>query len=137
MDSVEVKSLETLRSFDVELVTVFNHMHLCVYRKVFNERTAPNQHTSEAHCVEFLFRQTNQVLDSSEQAIERSYVEEEDEGIKEDIQNDVPNSLSGEKQPRDGDQPIVEETDTTTDRKGIPGWNKVDQLAHALLKLRG
>ena len=137
MDSVEVKSLETLRSFDVELVTVFNHMHLGVYRKPFNERPAPNQPTSEAIGVEYLFRQTNQVLDASDQAIERSYVEEEDEGIEEDIQNDAPISLPGEEQPPDVDQPTVDETDTATDRKGIPGSDKVDQLAQAFLKLKG
>ena len=143
IDSVEVKSLETLRTFDVELISVYNKGHERTYHRPFNKRQVPNQPTSEAIGVEYLFRQTNQVLDSSDEAIERNVIDDDSgECVEEEFEeNDVPIALPGEDQiPGDDQQPLDEatiETFTATDRKSIPGWDKVDLLAQALLKLKG
>ena len=114
-------------------------MHKDVHGHAFNERAPPNKPTSEAIGVEYLFRQTNQVLDASDNAIENG-IDEEDEGFEEDVPEDAPLSFPTDSFEFEETEPSTEEVDvdpTSTDRKGIPGWDKVDPLAQALLKATG
>ena len=61
----EDSNLDKRRSFDVKLTTGFNNMHEEIHGFPLSERVPPNLPTSEAIGVEYLFRQTNQVLDDS------------------------------------------------------------------------
>ena len=144
-DAAECDTLVNLRSFDIKLVTKFNALHQKVFGSSFNTRTPPSKATNECIGLEYLFRQTDETfnlrdLDNSvNDGIEGIPT---DEGIVEDI-DVIPVTIPGD----DDDLLFVdqtskndmaaENTSSSTDALGIPGWEKVDALAQSLLKAKG
>ena len=133
----------SLRSFDVELVTKFNSLHNNVHGEPFNSQVPPNAPSNEVVGLEYLFRQIN--MSFTDNYVD-SGIEDgcnlDDEGIQEDLLSEEDFSINHPTEPNpvedeEDEEDVVEVDGTATDSKGIPGWEKVDALAQALISLTG
>ena len=140
--------MSEVRSFDFELTGRFNQLHAEIFGTPFDKKTLPNKYTGEAIGIEFLFNQTNQSF--SETYIDDNIddgcsVEEEDSELSSQdhsIFNKIEeNQFEGrEVMEQEDDEDEHDEgigPESSSDSKGIPGWDKVDRLARALMKVKG
>ena len=134
------------------MVTKVNYLSEQVYgKKLVTESSPPNKYTGEKIGIEYLYQQSGRGLldkDISNQIDEGCHVEEdEDQDIEpagdpyiqlptrgSDNQNsDEEDEIKVDTPEESAEGSIVE----SVDFYGIPGWDKVDKLAHALLDLNG
>ena len=141
-DGVE-KMMGDLRCFDSELIVKLNNLHLDVHKTSYNNQTPPNQVNDELIGIDYLTDQ------NQEPAIDQEFVEKhvddamaedggynsnEDDNFEEGDLNlpSIPDEEEEEQYSEDSEEQL-----TTTDSRGIPGWDKVDKLAKRLIDLSG
>ena len=142
----------SIRSFDVKMVTKVNYLSQQVHgKKLVAESSPPNKYTGEKIGIEYLYQQSGSGLldkDISNQIDEGCHVEEdEDQDIEPGGYPYIQLPTCGsDNQNSDKEDEIEVDTpeesaegsvDESVDFYGIPGWDKVDKLAHALLNLIG
>lgn len=127
----------TLRTIKTTLLTKFNELHRDVHGKPYNSGNPPNLKSNEV--IEYLFQDLNLEFSDVEKSVEDCDCD--DEGIEEDFSTpdfaidrvEVGEDVEEEEDIRDSDKA----GQNSTDSKGIPGWKKVDAIAHALLFATG
>lgn len=129
-------TLGSLRTFDSELLAKFNELHLQVHGKPYNSVPSPNKVSNEVIGIEYLYAEMEDMFDydNLETAVEQKM--EVDEGIEEDIKEeefDFPGFGEEGLDVQEEAETELETDKTATDSRGIPGWDKVDALAKALL----
>ncbi|XP_066915572.1 uncharacterized protein [Clytia hemisphaerica] len=148
-------SLSTLKSFDLKLVEKFNKLHLEVHNERFDEnQKAPNKSCNEIIGMEFLYSQCNKAFEdedvdeqidegcdmaASYEECDSSDEDERDEEIDFAVEGLVVgrDNSSEEFEENDEKDQSITETDDSTDSRGIPGWQKIDHLAKALIETKG
>lgn len=151
-DSVDHQSSSTqLRTFDVRLQHRINSLSADLDKdKVFPLYRRPNMYTGEKLGIEYLYAQSGVVLVEKEGDLSDVI----DEGIEADSNGNV-DLEEGENYEDPLNKMITVESDETlldkeniqgeteeqdeiaVDSQGLPGWDKVDKLAEALINLQG
>ncbi|XP_078606607.1 uncharacterized protein LOC144879237 [Branchiostoma floridae x Branchiostoma japonicum] len=137
------------RTFDSELAQRANCLSEEIHHKELLVKTrTPMKYTGELIGIEYLYRQNAKVFTIKEEdldeAIDQGFVEE-DLAMQplEPLSADHPDYAAIMALPGDESDGSSDDEPTTTvdteclDSMGIPGWDKVDRLAQALLELEG
>ncbi|KAK3720983.1 hypothetical protein QZH41_018540, partial [Actinostola sp. cb2023] len=150
-----LESLETeatpIRSFDTRLQVKINSLSEKVYGEpLFPHCRPPSKYTGELIGVEYLFHQTGDTFSYEEETLDREiddgFVDINEEEMMGDIDvlGDVDDGLdmsegSSESEDEESEEMSAsgQEEDEAYDARGIPGWDKVDALAKALVELDG
>ncbi|XP_072050117.1 uncharacterized protein [Amphiura filiformis] len=146
---------EEIRSFDMRLKEKVNKLSMAVHNKKILPRShAPAKYTGEDIGVQYLWQQSEFVVASDseqlEQKIDEGFEDYDESGETSEMEGGddelehipTPGTPSGSDDSasddnNDEEEEIDSSTDGARDARGIPGWDKVDALAQALVSLRG
>ena len=140
---------ERVRTFDMRLASKVNALSHIVHNKaVLPLLNPPSEYTGELFGVEYLFNLSGVPLHPTE---EEGLVKEIDEGFEDVEDEDVSTSMAFQPDPahltiappedsedeEEETEETIEDDNTALDASGIPGWDRVDALAEALVSLKG
>uniref|UniRef100_UPI00358E8398 uncharacterized protein n=1 Tax=Myxine glutinosa TaxID=7769 RepID=UPI00358E8398 len=141
------------RTFDTRLQNKLNELSQEVHQKdIFPHYVKPGKSTDEKIGIEYLLHQSGLILPQDEEEINSQIDEgfeefddlmcEEKEPTSCAFQNEDLQTFAAPNEDKDDDEDVVDEeveedSEESVDAKGIPGWDKVDKLAQALVELSG
>lgn len=127
------------RTYNVALQQKINSLSLKVLGKeILCNYPTPNKYTGELFGIQYLYAQSGGDL--------TGYIEEDVEGDEgfgegsEEISNDLSEPMEAtlsSNEEEDNELDVSTDEDATEDSRGIPGWDKVHNLAEVLLSLKG
>ena len=139
-DAVEDLSLVDVRTFDQELTTKFDGLHDKLFGNRLLCKHLPSSEINEYIGMEYLFHQCGKTFD--QQFVTSNIDELIDSGFDDEKIDQL--GIFGEKDYAEENEDEEEEEATNNesnnksiDSLGIPGWDKVDRLAQALIDQKG
>ena len=134
-DAVEDLSLVNVRTFDQELTTKFDVLHEKLFGNPLLCKHHPSSEIDEYIGMEYLFHQCGKTFD--QQFVNSNIDELIDSGFEDEEEIIDEKDYAAEENEEEEEEATIEESNESIDSLGIPGWDKVDRLAKALIDQEG